>query len=106
MLGALGWPLVLVLNPSSLQLTWQHHLNAPFSIPIQQDSAPVGLAADTVSTWLPDSLLSLRASQGNLCNEEAGGFLSPLFLTKQLVPQIINFCGDCVSRVEETCEFL
>ena len=51
-------------------------------IPVQQDSVPVSLAADTVSIWLPDSLLSLRASQGNLCKEEAGGFLSPLFLKK------------------------
>ena len=82
MLGVLGWPLVLVLNPSSLQLTWQRHLHAQFSIPVQQDSAPVGLAADTVSIWLPDSLFSLLVSQGSLCREEAGGFLSPLFLNK------------------------
>ena len=82
MLGVLRWPLVLVLNPSSLQPTWQHHLHAQFFIPVLQALAPVGLVADTVSIWLPDSLLSLRASQGNLCNEEACGFLSPLFLKK------------------------
>ena len=68
---------IIEVNESRDQL-----LYSPVGTTSFPGSEGLGLSLNTVSIWQPDNFLTLCASQDNLCQEEAGGFLSLLFLNK------------------------